>query len=116
VPFAPPNLLISLESLGSNPTLSAIQSEVQRNPPRLLQELQEMGAISRFLLSNRTGESVLLIADGKLCSLFLQSRGLSFSTLDCRSHKSSQRHFSWGQCRKLVLQINTALFYWSVRQ
>ena len=24
VPFAPPNLLISLESLGSNPTLSAI--------------------------------------------------------------------------------------------
>jgi hypothetical protein len=26
VPFAPPNLLISLESLGSNPTLSAIFS------------------------------------------------------------------------------------------
>ena len=24
MPFAPPNLLISLESLGSNPTLSAI--------------------------------------------------------------------------------------------
>jgi hypothetical protein len=25
MPFAPPNLLISLESLGSNPTLSAVR-------------------------------------------------------------------------------------------
>ena len=37
----------------------AMQSEVQRIPPGLLWKLQEMGAISRYLLANRTGESVL---------------------------------------------------------
>jgi hypothetical protein len=31
-----------------------------------------MGAIPHLLRSNRTGESVLLIAAGKLCSLFLR--------------------------------------------
>ncbi len=33
---------------GSNPSLSAIQSEVQRNPPGLLGKLQETSALSRF--------------------------------------------------------------------
>jgi hypothetical protein len=59
-------------NVGSNPTLSATQSEVQRNPPGLLSKLQEMAAISRFLLSNRTGECVLLIVASSLCRLFLQ--------------------------------------------
>ena len=31
-----------------------------------------MGAIPQLLLSNRTGESVLLITAGKVCSLFLR--------------------------------------------
>jgi hypothetical protein len=56
----------------SNPSCSATQSEVQRNPPGLLWKLQEMGAIPQLLLANRTGKSVLLIAAGKLCSLFLR--------------------------------------------
>ena len=30
MPFAPPNLLISLESLGSNPTLSAMLLKLQQ--------------------------------------------------------------------------------------
>jgi hypothetical protein len=46
----------------SNPSLSATQSEVQRNPRGFLSEMQEIGGISRFLLRNRTGESVLLDA------------------------------------------------------
>ena len=46
--------------------------EVQRNPPGLLLKLREMGAIPHLLRSNRTGERVLLIAAGKLCSLFLR--------------------------------------------
>src|ERR1017187_2549385 len=41
-------------------------------PPGLLLKLREMGAIPHLLRSNRTGESVLLIAAGKLCSLFLR--------------------------------------------
>jgi hypothetical protein len=45
---------------------------VQRNPSGLPRKLQEMGAIPQLLLSKRTGESVLLIAAGKLCSLFLR--------------------------------------------
>src|ERR1017187_5185060 len=57
---------------GSNVSPSATQSEVQRNPPGLLLKLREMGAIPHLLRSNRTGESVLLIAAGKLCSLFLR--------------------------------------------
>src|ERR1035441_7230512 len=44
----------------------------QRNPPGLLLKLREMGAIPHLLLSKWTGESVLLIAAGKLCSLFLR--------------------------------------------
>jgi hypothetical protein len=56
----------------SNSSRSATQSEVQRNPPGLLWELQEMGAIPQLLLSNRTGESVLLNFAGKLCGLFLR--------------------------------------------
>jgi hypothetical protein len=56
----------------SNSSRSATQSEVQRNPPGLLWKLQEMGAIPQLLRSNRTGESVLLKAAGKLCSLFLR--------------------------------------------
>jgi hypothetical protein len=56
----------------SNSSRSATQSEVQRNPPGLLLKLREMGAIPHLLRSNRTGESVLLIAAGKLCSLFLR--------------------------------------------
>jgi hypothetical protein len=57
---------------GSNPSLSATQSEVQRNPPGLLWKLQETGAIPQLLLSKRTGEDVLRIAASKLCSLFLR--------------------------------------------
>ncbi len=57
---------------GSNLARSATQSEVQRNRPGLLWKLQEMGASPQLALSNRTGESVLLIAAGKLCSLFLR--------------------------------------------
>src|ERR1035441_3269709 len=57
---------------GSNLSPSATQSEVQRNLLGLLWKLQEMGAIPHLLRSNRTGESVLLIAAGKLCSLFLR--------------------------------------------
>src|ERR1017187_5369443 len=57
---------------GSNLSPSATQSEVQRNPPGLLLKLREMGAIPHLLRSNRTGERVLLIAVGKLCSLFLR--------------------------------------------
>src|ERR1035441_5453487 len=57
---------------GSNLSPSATQSEVQRNPPGLLLKLREMGAIPHLLLSRWTGESVLLIAAGKLCSLFLR--------------------------------------------
>jgi hypothetical protein len=41
----------------SNPVRSTTQSEVQRNSLGFLQNLQEMGAILRFLLSNRAGES-----------------------------------------------------------
>lgn len=51
---------------------SATQSKVQRNPPGLLWKLQEMGAISKILLVNRTGENVLLNAEGKLCGFFLR--------------------------------------------
>src|ERR1017187_9704382 len=57
---------------GSNVSLSATQSEVQRNPPGLLLKLREIAANPRLSLSNRTGERVLLIAAGKLCSLFLR--------------------------------------------
>ena len=55
-----------------NPTLSATQSEVQRNPPGLLRKFQEMGAISQLLLLRRTGRSVLLNDASKLCGLFLR--------------------------------------------
>src|ERR1022692_2414126 len=55
---------------GSIPGSATNKSAVQRNPPGWLWKLQEMGGISRFLLSNRTGESVLLIATGQLGSLF----------------------------------------------
>jgi len=44
---------------------------VQRNPPGWLLKLQEMGGISRFLLSNRTGESLALNSSGARSSLFL---------------------------------------------
>src|ERR1039458_6377516 len=57
---------------GSNVSPSAIQSEVQRNPPGLLWNLREMGAIPQLLLSNWTGESVLLKATRRLCSVFLR--------------------------------------------
>ena len=56
---------------GSNPSLSATQSAVQRNPPGFPSKLREMGGIARFLLANRTGESVLLVEAGKLCGPFL---------------------------------------------
>ena len=57
---------------GSNPSLSAIQSGLQRNPPELFWKLQEMAAIPQFLLSKWTGEGVLLIAARKLRSPFLR--------------------------------------------
>jgi hypothetical protein len=54
--------------------LSTTESAVQRNLPSWLWKLREMGAIPRFLLSNRTGESVLPIATGKVGSLFSDGR------------------------------------------
>jgi len=39
---------------------SAIQSEVQRNPPGFLLKLREMGAISRFMRRSRTRENDML--------------------------------------------------------
>ncbi len=45
-------------NVGSNPTLSAIQSELQRNSAALPPELREIGAILQILIRNRTGESV----------------------------------------------------------
>src|ERR1019366_10501857 len=56
---------------GSNPSLSATQSEVQRNLLGLLLKLREMGAIPHLLRSNRTGESVLPNPAGRLSHLFL---------------------------------------------
>ena len=56
----------------SNSSRSATQSEVQRNLLGLLWKLQEIGAFPQLLLSKWTGESVLLIAAGQLCSLFLR--------------------------------------------
>src|SRR5467141_2980866 len=49
VPFAPPNLLILLESLGSNPTLSAIFSTAYRptNHNKSLQIRTALGMASR---------------------------------------------------------------------
>ena len=47
-------------NVGSNPTLSAIQSEVQRMPTAFLSESLEKAAIPRFLRSTRTRESVAL--------------------------------------------------------
>ena len=41
MPFAPPKLLSLLESLGSNPTLSASKSELQRNCPTAFREIRE---------------------------------------------------------------------------
>jgi len=46
VPFAPPKLLILLESLGSNPTLSAILSEVWRILPFVLLKTAQIRANS----------------------------------------------------------------------
>ena len=56
---------------GSNVSPSATQSEVQRNLPGFLWKLRKMAASSRLLLSNRTGENVLLICFGELCDQFL---------------------------------------------
>jgi hypothetical protein len=50
VPFAPPNLLISLESLGSNPTLSATQSKLQRNSLALYREIRNIARISQYFV------------------------------------------------------------------
>src|ERR1017187_7153429 len=75
---------------GSNLSPSATQSEVQRNPPGLLLKLRELGAIPHLLRSNRTGESVLLIAAGKLCSVFLRRASAQSpppSSPPCVSHR-----------------------------
>jgi hypothetical protein len=42
-----------------NPTLSAAQFEVQRNPAGLLRKLSEMGAVLPLVLWNQTAEIVL---------------------------------------------------------
>jgi hypothetical protein len=44
-------------NVGSNPTLSATQSALQRNLLGRIGKLREMGGISRYLLANRAGES-----------------------------------------------------------
>jgi hypothetical protein len=56
---------------GSNPSCSAIQSEVQRIPLEFRWELQEIGAIPRISTQNRTRESALLNAAGALYRVFL---------------------------------------------
>src|SRR5450755_1065219 len=65
------DLQISKGTEGSNPSPSATQSEVQRNLPGFLWKLRKRAASSRLLLSNRTGENVLLICFGELCGQFL---------------------------------------------
>jgi hypothetical protein len=54
-------------NVGSNPTLSATQSEVQKNPPGFLWKLREMGAILQILARK---------PDWRKCASQYQRRGL----------------------------------------
>jgi hypothetical protein len=56
---------------GSNPSLSATQSELQRNQAVLLQESLKIAAIPQVLSSSRTGESVPSNLAGKVSGVFL---------------------------------------------
>src|SRR6266852_9080288 len=60
-------------NVGSNPTLSATQSGMQRNSAALLRKSREIAAIPQVLPSNRTGETVPLNPAGKLSRPFLCS-------------------------------------------
>ena len=56
---------------GSNPSPSAIQSKLQRNPAALLQESLKIAAIPQVLPPNRTGERVPSNGAGKFSGVFL---------------------------------------------
>ena len=56
---------------GSNPSLSAIQSGLQRNSAASFRKSCKIAAIPQLLLSNRTGESVPLSSSRKLSCAFL---------------------------------------------
>jgi hypothetical protein len=62
---------------------------LQRNPAALFRRSRKITAIPQLLLSNRTGESVLLNAAGRLCGLFLQSAeaqfGFDYSKGECNA-------------------------------
>jgi hypothetical protein len=55
---------------GSNPSLSATQSALQKNSVKFLRKWREIAAIPRFTHSNRTRESGLRNATRQLCTRF----------------------------------------------
>jgi hypothetical protein len=74
---------------GSNPSPSAIQSELQRNRAALLQESLKIAPIPQVLSSNRTGESVQSNPAGKFSGVFLwraqAQSGFSDSSGECNA-------------------------------
>src|SRR5438552_883956 len=66
-----PRFAFSRLRFRANPSLSAIQSEPQRNQAALLQESLKIAAILQVLPSKRTGESVTSTPAGKLSGVFL---------------------------------------------
>src|SRR5437667_7727685 len=56
---------------GSNPSPSAIQSKLQRNPAALVQESLKIAAIPQVLPPNRTGERLPSNGAGKFSGVFL---------------------------------------------